>query len=105
MAEAAGSEPKEVVLQRRAEELQALRARVINLEAQEREHVSAAEVLGQLPADRRAFRLVGDVMVEQTVREAIEGVAANKEMIQKALEDAVKRTMDIEKSVRELAAN
>jgi chaperonin cofactor prefoldin len=105
MAEAAGSEPKDVMLQKRVEELQALRARVINLEAQEREHVSAAEVLGQLPEDRRAFRLVGDVMVEQTVREALESVAANKEMIQKSLEESVKRTMDIEKSVRELAAN
>jgi hypothetical protein len=48
------AEPKEMMLQRRAEELQALRARVINVEAQEREHVSAAEVLGQVPADRRA---------------------------------------------------
>mmetsp|Transcript_9545 Transcript_9545/g.16734 ORF Transcript_9545/g.16734 Transcript_9545/m.16734 type:complete len:117 (+) Transcript_9545:270-620(+) len=86
-----------------AEELKQLRARVVQLEAQEREHTSAAEIMSELPKDRRAFRLVGDVLVEQTVAESLESIKGNQEMIQKTMEESVKRTLEIENKVKEMS--
>mmetsp|Transcript_5191 Transcript_5191/g.13335 ORF Transcript_5191/g.13335 Transcript_5191/m.13335 type:complete len:111 (+) Transcript_5191:52-384(+) len=94
---------KEQVLMRGAEELQQIRSRMVQLEAQEREHESALETLGTLPADRRAFRLVGDVLVEQTVGDALESVKANREMINETMSNCVKQIREIEAEVKKLA--
>ena len=94
---------KEEFLQRQAEELGQLRTRAAQLDAQVREHVSAGEVLVELPKDRRAFRLVGDVLVEQTVGEVLTSVTEQKKLIANTLETTVKRSLQIEEQVREIS--
>ncbi|GBG30890.1 Prefoldin subunit 2 [Hondaea fermentalgiana] len=87
-----------------ANEAQMLRNRVAQLEAEEREHIVAAEVLDELSGERQCYRLVGDVLVEKTRDEALMSVRGNMERIQKQIELDTNRSLEIEKEVKAVAA-
>lgn len=93
---------KEEILQRRAEELQSLKIRAAKLDVQVREHETASDVLSGLPSERKAFRLVGDVLLEQTAGEALSQVKENAKLLSETLQKTVDRSLQIEKEVRGL---
>lgn len=70
---------------------------------QVREHEVAIATLKTLPADRKTFRLISDVMVEQTAGQTLQEVTSNQENIAKVLEETVKQSVQIEKDVREMS--
>ena len=59
-------------------ECQRLMTKVAEIEVDRNEHQLVEETLTPLDKDRRAFRLVGEVLVERTVGEVLPSVIANK---------------------------
>jgi prefoldin subunit 2 len=55
--------------------------KISELEQDRNEHLLVEETLRPLPPQRRAFRLVGQVLVERTVGEVLPTVAANRENV------------------------
>mmetsp|Transcript_20691 Transcript_20691/g.33702 ORF Transcript_20691/g.33702 Transcript_20691/m.33702 type:complete len:114 (-) Transcript_20691:1593-1934(-) len=100
---AGGEEELRAKLGKYAEEAQYVRQHLAQMEAQEREHIVALEVLKGLSKERKCYRLVGDVLVERSVDEALESVQGNMEMIVKTMETNVKRCSDIEQEITKLA--
>jgi len=58
------------------------------------EHVLVEEALGPLDPDRRAFRLVGGVLVERTVREVLPTVKENRSNLD-SLITSLKERLDV----------
>jgi len=107
MAEAAASADAGNVradFERLVAEAQGLRRRVVQLEAQEREHKIASEVLQTLEEERRCFRLVGDVLTEQTAAEARESVQGHMERIRAQIKADTDRALEIETEIKDIAA-
>ena len=59
--------------------------------------------MSDLPPERRAFRLVSDVLIEQTAGEALTQVKGNLKMLTETLQKTVERSLEIEKEVRSMA--
>ena len=55
--------------------------KVTELEVDRNEHRLVAETLGPLDPNRRAFRLVGGVLVQRTVGEVLPSVRTNQENV------------------------
>lgn len=62
-------------------ESQKLLAKISELEQERSEHLLVEETLQPLDPQRRAFRLVGECLVERTVGEVLPTVAANRENV------------------------
>jgi chaperonin cofactor prefoldin len=62
-------------------ECQQLMTKVAELEVDRNEHVLVEETLKGMDGNRRAFRLVGDVLVERNVAEVLPSVTKNKENV------------------------
>jgi len=62
-------------------ESQKLLAKMSELEQERNEHLLVEETLQPLDPQRRAFRLVGECLVERTVGEVLPTVAANRENV------------------------
>jgi prefoldin subunit 2 len=62
-------------------ECQRLMQKIAELEVDRNEHVLVEETLKPLDPSRRAFRLVGEVLVERSVAEVLPSVTANKENV------------------------
>jgi prefoldin subunit 2 len=62
-------------------ECQQLMTKVAELEVDRNEHLLVEDTLKTMDGDRRAFRLVGDVLVERNVAEVLPSVTKNKENV------------------------
>ena len=74
-------QPPHVQYQEIAQECAQLMQKIAELEVDRNEHVLVEETLIPLDGDRRAYRLVGDVLVERTVKEVLPSVTSNKENV------------------------
>jgi prefoldin subunit 2 len=63
------------------EECQGLSAKISALEMDRNEHVLVEETLRPLDPKRRAYRLIGEVLVERTVEEVLPSVKLNRENV------------------------
>mmetsp|Transcript_18274 Transcript_18274/g.38009 ORF Transcript_18274/g.38009 Transcript_18274/m.38009 type:complete len:139 (+) Transcript_18274:31-447(+) len=59
--------------------------KISELEVERNEHDLVIKTLTPLPPDRKAFRLVGGVLVERTCKEVLPSVKENRENIDKVL--------------------
>ena len=62
-------------------ECQKMQGKISELEVDRAEHVLVEETLQPLDPSRRAFRLVGECLVERTVEEVLPTVVANRENV------------------------
>ena len=62
-------------------ECQRLMQKIAELEVDRNEHNLVEETLKPLDPSRRAYRLVGEVLVERSVAEVLPSVIANKENV------------------------
>ncbi|KAL7518058.1 hypothetical protein ACHAWX_002916 [Stephanocyclus meneghinianus] len=67
-------------------EMQSLIQQLTKFEMERNEHALVEETLQPLDPDRRAFRLVGGVLVEQTVREVLPPVKMHQTNVRKLFE-------------------
>ena len=74
-------QPPHVQYQEIAQECAQLMQKIAELEVDRNEHVLVEETLIPLDGDRRAYRLVGDILVERTVKEVLPSVTSNKENV------------------------
>ena len=58
-----------------------LRSKVAELDNEMQEHLRVVKTLEPLPADRRAVRLIGGVLVEKTVGEVLPAVQQQQEQL------------------------
>lgn len=76
--------PPQEVIQRFNElmrDSQTLTNKIAELELDRNEHQLVEETLGPLDPSRKAFRLVGEVLVERTVEEVLPSVKTNRENV------------------------
>jgi prefoldin subunit 2 len=66
-------------------EVRQLSEKIAELEVETAEHVRVIGTLKELPATRKAYRMVGGVLVERTVAEVLPAVTANHDGIQQVL--------------------
>ena len=66
-------------------ECQQLMTKVADLESDRNEHILVEDTLKPLDGGRRAYRLVGDVLVERTVAEVLPSITQNKNNVRKAI--------------------
>ena len=62
-----------------------LRSKVAELDNEMQEHLRVVKTLEPLPSDRRAFRLIGGVLVEKTVGEVLPAVQQQQEQLNQLL--------------------
>ena len=62
-------------------ECQKIQGKIAELEVDRAEHVLVEETMKPLDPKRRAFRLVGECLVERTVEEVLPTVAANRQNV------------------------
>jgi prefoldin subunit 2 len=62
-------------------ECQKMQGKISELEVDRAEHVLVEETLRPLDPKRRAFRLVGECLVERTVEEVLPTISANRENV------------------------
>jgi chaperonin cofactor prefoldin len=62
-------------------ECQRLMQKIAELEVDRNEHILVEETLTPLDPSRRAYRLVGEVLVERSVAEVLPSVTTNKENV------------------------
>lgn len=62
-------------------ECQRLMQKIAELEVDRNEHALVEETLQPLDPSRRAYRLVGEVLVERSVGEVLPSVSANKQNV------------------------
>lgn len=82
-------------------ECQSYASKISELEQELGEHRLVEDTLKPLDEKRRAFRLVGGVLVERTVGEVLPSVATNRENLEKVVE---KVKMTLEEKQKELVA-
>lgn len=75
--------------------------RTAEVELDVAEHKNVEEVLGKLNADRKCWRMVGDVLVERNVGEILPAVIKNREMREMT---AQKLNEELQERSRELTA-
>lgn len=66
-------------------EVRQMAEKIAELEAETTEHDRVIQTLNELPKDRRAYRMVGGVLVERTVQEVLPAVTANRDGIAQVL--------------------
>ncbi len=66
-------------------ECQQLMTKVADLESDRNEHILVEDTLKPLDGGRRAYRLVGDVLVERTVTEVLPSITQNKNNVRKTI--------------------
>lgn len=74
-----------------------LAAKVNSLDLDKTEHQLVIDVLQPLPAERKCFRMIGNVVVERTVEEVLPAVVKNR--------DQVRRPSACQRRVRRLPTN
>lgn len=80
----AQSQPPPAILQqyrKLVSESKTLQTKITELEMDRNEHILVEETLKPLDPQRRAFRLVGECLVERTVGEVLPTVSSNRENV------------------------
>jgi len=72
-------------------ELHTLAQKIGELEGEAEEHKAVIETLAPLDGDRKCFRLVGDVLVERTVKDVLPALKTNQEGIKGVMDQFVKK--------------
>jgi prefoldin subunit 2 len=86
------------------QEAQQLLAKVTELEIERNEHKLVEDTLKPLDGNRRAFRLVGGVLVERTVAEVLPSVRSNRENLDKVVISLNAKLESTNKQVGEMKA-
>ncbi|KAF4819498.1 putative prefoldin subunit 2 [Colletotrichum siamense] len=71
--------------------LQQIAQKIGDVEQEAEEHKLVLETLQPLSGDRKAFRLINGVLMEQTVKDVLPALTTNSEGLKKVLEDLVKQ--------------
>ncbi|KAM0276330.1 hypothetical protein ACHAQH_006873 [Verticillium albo-atrum] len=71
--------------------LQQIAQKIGDVEQEAEEHKLVLETLQPLSGDRKAFRLINGVLMEQTVQDVMPALQTNSEGLKKVLEDLVKQ--------------
>ncbi|KAM0329789.1 hypothetical protein ACHAQA_003953 [Verticillium albo-atrum] len=71
--------------------LQQIAQKIGDVEQEAEEHKLVLETLQPLAGDRKAFRLINGVLMEQTVQDVMPALKTNSEGLKKVLEDLVKQ--------------
>ncbi|TDH66604.1 uncharacterized protein CCR75_005194 [Bremia lactucae] len=66
-------------------EVRQMAEKISELEVEVLEHDRVIQTLNDLPKDRKAYRMVGGVLVERTVQEVLPAVTANRDGIAQVL--------------------
>ncbi|KAF1780207.1 hypothetical protein JG687_00005518 [Phytophthora cactorum] len=66
-------------------EVRQMAEKISELEVETTEHDRVIQTLNELPNDRKAYRMVGGVLVERTVQEVLPAVTANRDGIAQVL--------------------
>eukprot|EP00539_Tryblionella_compressa_P004692 CAMPEP_0178753898 /NCGR_PEP_ID=MMETSP0744-20121128/11863_1 /TAXON_ID=913974 /ORGANISM="Nitzschia punctata, Strain CCMP561" /LENGTH=93 /DNA_ID=CAMNT_0020407757 /DNA_START=214 /DNA_END=495 /DNA_ORIENTATION=- len=85
-------------------ECQQLMNKIAELESDKNEHVLVEETLQPLDGNRRAYRLVGDVLVERTVAEVLPSIVKNKENLESTIQALRGRLSSRQKEAADLKA-
>ncbi|OEU13684.1 Prefoldin beta-like protein [Fragilariopsis cylindrus CCMP1102] len=83
-------------------ECQQLMSKIASIEGDRNEHVLVEETLQPLDAGRRAYRLVGDVLVERTVAEVLPSITQNKDNLNATIQALGDRLSIRQKKAAEL---
>uniref|UniRef100_A0A7S1GN53 Prefoldin subunit 2 n=1 Tax=Cyclophora tenuis TaxID=216820 RepID=A0A7S1GN53_CYCTE len=83
------------------QDCQQLMSKIAELETDRNEHKLVEETLEPLDPDRRAFRLVGGVLVERTVKEVLPSVRTNRENMEKVIGNLTERLNTKQKETAE----
>lgn len=85
--DAAPTAPPPLLQYREAmQDLNRLAQKISELETDRNEHRLVEDTLSPLDGNRRAYRLVGEVLVERTVGEVLPSVKANREQVSYSLQ-------------------
>ncbi|KAL2756830.1 hypothetical protein ACRALDRAFT_1075633 [Sodiomyces alcalophilus JCM 7366] len=71
--------------------LQQIAQKIGDVEQESEEHKLVLETLQPLSGDRKAFRLINGVLMEQTVKDVLPALKTNSEGLKMVLEDLVKQ--------------
>ncbi|GAB9465556.1 hypothetical protein Gpo141_00002962 [Globisporangium polare] len=82
-------------------EVRQLAEKIAELEVEMTEHERVLQTLKDLPAARKAYRMVGGVLVERTVAEVLPAVNANRDGIAQVLAQLSESIKQKEKSADE----
>ncbi|EFJ47276.1 hypothetical protein VOLCADRAFT_105238 [Volvox carteri f. nagariensis] len=82
--------------QNKRERIQITWGKITELAAEVTEHKLVLEALEKVDKDRKCFRLVGDMLVERTVKETMPAVAKNKENLEATI-NTLKQQLDAQK--------
>mmetsp|Transcript_45425 Transcript_45425/g.50928 ORF Transcript_45425/g.50928 Transcript_45425/m.50928 type:complete len:110 (-) Transcript_45425:422-751(-) len=85
-------------------ECQQLMTKIASIESDRNEHVLVEENLQPLAGNRRAYRLVGDVLVERTVAEVLPSITLNKNNLNTTIQALRDRLSIRQKKAAELKA-
>ena len=83
-------------------EISQLRSKVSELDNEMQEHMRVIKTLEPVESSRRAFRLIGGVLVEKTAGEVLPAVTEQKEQLNKLILALSDRVVDKEKELSEL---
>ena len=86
------------------EESQQLISKIGELEMDRNEHILVEETLAPLDPARRAYRLVGEVLVERTVEQVLPSVQSNRQNLDNAIQTLQSRLDGKQKEAAELKA-
>ena len=76
----------QAVLNMMREQCTDLSVKINTLDLDKTEHELVINALTPLPADRKCFRMIGNVVVERTVGEVLPAVTKNRDQIKETLE-------------------
>mmetsp|Transcript_15893 Transcript_15893/g.23379 ORF Transcript_15893/g.23379 Transcript_15893/m.23379 type:complete len:111 (+) Transcript_15893:111-443(+) len=98
--------PPDVIAKYRGlmQECQKINSKIAELETDRNEHKLVEETLEPLDPDRRAFRLVGGVLVERTVKEVLPPVKKNRENLEQVISTMQQRLEVKQKDTSEIKA-
>ena len=83
-------------------EISQLRSKVSELDNEMQEHMRVIKTLEPVESSRRAFRLIGGVLVEKTAGEVLPAVTEQKEQLNKLILALSDRVVDKERELSEL---
>lgn len=72
-------------------QLQQIAQKIGDLETESDEHTLVLQTISELPHERKAFRMIGGVLVERTVGEVIPALKTNQEGIKGVMETLLKQ--------------
>jgi prefoldin subunit 2 len=83
------------------QQVSSLTAKIADLEGDCQEHTLVINTLEPMGKERQCYRMIGDVLVERTVGEALPAVTRNRDNLQQAIDQLSKQR---ETTVKELSA-